>query len=460
MKVKVTAFTLAVTPNPSHQYKLIRFLRAYRDWVQYVVDQIWFSVELPSMKKLHYKFYEILRKQGFRAHHCHKIERRAREVVKGIRKQWIEKLKHEIRDELRIFYGKKKLTKSERKAIEDLAWEIAKYQLNLMIESREFKVSKTHSEKPVLKKLTARLDHQDYKLDVNTKTLKIAVLNNEWVELKLLWYSYLEGYFNSSWRPKEILVSCRDNEVWVYFTFEKEVVLKQPKAIMGVDINFDNITYTIIDTSGKLATIGTIPFNGLKRALVHKIITEEIMMKYPRKWRFTKGIREAIRKHGRRARNILNDSCHYVSRRIVNIAREYDALIVLEDLSKLKTKASGSKRFNKRLSLWAYHRIQSYIYYKALAKELNVAYVNPRRTSKTSPLGGKLTFINYKWAKLPNGHIVTRDIVASWNLALRGLKLYIRDVGSRGSVETPKAPDQMQPQEGMKGKPMFTVYYI
>ena len=126
----------------------------------------------------------------------------------------------------------------------------------------------------------------------------------------------------------------------------------------------------------------------------------------------------------------------------------------MEDLSKLKTKVSGSKRFNKRLSLWAYHRIHSFIHYKALAKELNVAYVNPRRTSKTSPLGGKLTFINYKWAKLPNGHIVTRDIVASWNLALRGLKLLTRDVGSRGSMEIPKAPEGDEAPNPMKGKPV------
>ncbi|MCD6095927.1 MAG: hypothetical protein J7J99_05110 [Thermoprotei archaeon] len=50
--------------------------------------------------------------------------------------------------------------------------------------------------KPVLKKLTARLDYQDYRLDMNNKVLRIAVLNNEWAELKLEWYSYLEKYLS------------------------------------------------------------------------------------------------------------------------------------------------------------------------------------------------------------------------------------------------------------------------
>ena len=79
--------------------------------------------------------------------------------------------------------------------------------------------------------------------------------------------------------------------------------------------------------------------------------------KHSKKWRYVKGIREAVRRHGRRARNILVDSSHYISRRIAEIAKEYNSLIVLEDLDKLKARANGSGRFNKRLTLWAYRRI-------------------------------------------------------------------------------------------------------
>ena len=219
---------------------------------------------------------------------------------------------------------------------------------------------------------------------------------------------------------------------------------------MGVDINFNNIAYTIIDVDGKLITIDTIPFNGLRRALVHKIIAERIQKSYSRKWRYVKEIREAIRKHGGKAKNILVDSCHYVSRRTVEVAKEYDALIVLENLIKLKNRVNGSKGFNRKLSLWSYRRIQSYIHYKALIEGTPVAYVSAKGSSRESPIGGKLVFINYRWAKLPNGHVVTRDIVASWNIALRGFRLLTQDVGSRGFVEALKAPNQMQTQEGMK----------
>ena len=59
----------------------------------------------------------------------------------------------------------------------------------------------------LLKKLTARLDYQDYKLDINNKILRIAILNNKWIELKLQWYNYLNKYFSREWRLKEILMS-------------------------------------------------------------------------------------------------------------------------------------------------------------------------------------------------------------------------------------------------------------
>lgn len=106
--------------------------------------------------------------------------------------------------------------------------------------------------------------------------------------MKLLWYSYLNEYFNGGWRLKEILVSYRDNRIWIYLTFEKTVKLIKPKTIMGVDINFNNITHTIINLDGKVVTMGVIPFNGLRKALAHKIIAEEIQRRYSRKWRYVR----------------------------------------------------------------------------------------------------------------------------------------------------------------------------
>jgi len=89
-----------------------------------------------------------LRKQGFRAHHCHKIERRAREVVKAVRNQHLALLTEEIIGEVTEIYtsikgGSKKLSRYELGVIHVLARKIARYQLELMIENKEFRVSRT-----------------------------------------------------------------------------------------------------------------------------------------------------------------------------------------------------------------------------------------------------------------------------------------------------------------------------
>jgi len=97
---------------------------------------------IPYNKTLHRVFYSRLRKLGFKAHHVSEIYKHAREVVKAAKKN--------------------------------------------------------NGSRPVLKKLTARIHPLDYKIDFNTKTLRIAVLQDRWVELRLKWYGYLDKHLGDS----------------------------------------------------------------------------------------------------------------------------------------------------------------------------------------------------------------------------------------------------------------------
>ena len=364
MRVTVTAKVDAVTPEGGEGL-LVEFLRAYRDAVQLVVDGVWGLDSVPFEKTLHKMFYSRLRSLGFRAHHVSEIYKRAKEVVKSTKKN--------------------------------------------------------NGSRPVFKKLTARIHPLDYKVDYNTKTLRIAVLQDRWVELRLKWYGYLDKYLGSSWRLGEVLVSYKSGRILVYLTFNKEVSLREPKTVMGVDINFSNVTYTIIDLNGNLVSVGVVPFRGLRRALHLKKLAEGLQRRYPRSWRFTKWARRARSKWLRRARSVLVDTAHYVAKRIVEVAGEYGALIVFEDLRRLRENSSSGKRLSWETQLWCYRRIQSYAEYKALLEGLRVVYVDPRRSSKTSPNGKPLRFVNYRFVQLGET-ITTRDVVASWNIALRGLK--------------------------------------
>jgi putative transposase len=381
MRVLATAKVEAVAPEGGEAL-IIQFLKLYRDAVQYIVDGIWFLNDVPSEEKLHKMFYSELRRQGFRAHHVSEIYRRAKEVVEGAKRN--------------------------------------------------------NGSKPVLKKLTARIHSLDYKIDFSAKVLRVAVLNDEWVELKLKWYKYLDRYLNGSWRPGEILISYRNGKILAYITFHRDVKPIDFKTVMGVDINFNNVTYTVLDLSGSLITIGVIPFKGLGKALHLKKLAEDLHRRYPKSWRFLKWVRGVRGRWLNKARSILIDSAHKLSKRLAEIAKEYKALIVFEDLDKLKENSNNNYKLLWEKSLWCYKRIQMFTEYKATFHGIKTVYVNPAKTSRKSPNGKKLRFINYRFAEL--GDVVTsRDVVASWNIALRGLKKLKRMRGSRVKL-SPDSP--------------------
>jgi putative transposase len=201
MRVRATAKVEAVAPERGE--RLIQFLKAHRDAVQEIVDELWCLGKTFSKATLHEIYYNKLRGRGFRAHHASEIYKRAREVVEA--------------------------TKGNG------------------------------GSRPLLKKLTARIHPLDYKIDLKARALRIAILNDEWVELELKWYDYLDKYLDGSWRLGEVLVSYRRNGIFAYLVFNKEVRLREPKAVMGIDLNFDNATCTIVDLNGNLITIYPCP---------------------------------------------------------------------------------------------------------------------------------------------------------------------------------------------------------
>ena len=150
----------------------------------------------------------------------------------------------------------------------------------------------------------------------------------------------------------------------------------------------------------------------------------------------------------RQARNILVDSSHYVAKKLVEVTRGYNAVIVLEDLEKLKNSMKNAK-LSWESHLWCYRRIQAYIEFKALVEGVKVVYVDPMGTSRISPNGKSLAFINYRFVKLGNT-TTSRDVIASWNLALRYLK---QMRGSRVTWSPDSPRDEAVKTRAKRGNP-------
>jgi len=127
----VVVETLRVRAVPEGSYEhLLEFLRVYRDAVQLVVNELWSLDAKLSKKKLHEMFYEKLRRLGFRAHHVKQIYTYAQSIVISARGNG--------------------------------------------------------GRKPVMRRLSARIDKYDYKLDLDNMALVLKLHNNYEVRLKLL----------------------------------------------------------------------------------------------------------------------------------------------------------------------------------------------------------------------------------------------------------------------------------
>ena len=57
-----------------------------RKAIQHIVDALWELDKLPTLNQLHQMFYKMLRKQGFRAHQCKQIYKYALGIARSAKK--------------------------------------------------------------------------------------------------------------------------------------------------------------------------------------------------------------------------------------------------------------------------------------------------------------------------------------------------------------------------------------
>ncbi|MEM0285132.1 MAG: zinc ribbon domain-containing protein [Sulfolobales archaeon] len=373
---------------------LVEFLRLYRDAVQFVVNKLWSLDKVPSISTLHGMFYSELRKLGFRAHHVKQIYVYAKAVIKACKRN--------------------------------------------------------NGRKPVLRRLTARIDKYDYKLDLESRALILKIHENREVKLRLLTSTdRIEKY--KKWSNYEIAVKVVENEVYVAVYFRRAVEPRRTRMIMTVDVNFDNVTLAVFTSSGELLKLKRYE-TPLRKILTHRIWIERIQSRYSRSWRFIRGVRRAIRRHGERIRSIAWDYAHKLGDRVAKIAGRCRAVVLLEDLNHLRDRVNGGSSFNKKLSLWFYRKMLFTISYEALERGLAVRYVNPSKTSTTCPkCGSRSKDIGGRVLKCTRcGFTGDRDVIACINLFYR----YSRCGGLGVPLNAPKGDANPRPMRGNRDEAM------
>lgn len=192
--VVVEAFRVRALPEGGCDH-LLEFLRLYRDAVQMVVDSVWGLKAKLSKKRLHRLFYNDLVSLGLRAHHAKEVYLYAKSLV----------------DSARGSGGRK----------------------------------------PVLRRLSARIDRYDYRLDLGNTTLTLKLHSGYEVKLRLVTSRGRIERFRG-WSNYELVVKYDKGGFWVSVYFKRSVRTVEPRTVMSIDLNFDNVTLAVLTLDGKL----------------------------------------------------------------------------------------------------------------------------------------------------------------------------------------------------------------
>lgn len=172
----------------------------------------------------------------------------------------------------------------------------------------------------------------------------------------------------------ECKVYRRNGEWYIHITVFKEVKTKE------------NYTHVLaVDVGERVMTCVCGTWNSLKPIFYGKEI-RGIRRHYA--WlrrRFQKKkLLKKVKEIGNKENRIINDMLHKISREIVTMAKEYNAMIVMGKLKGIRKNAKNKgKRIRRLINSWAYYKLQKYIEYKALWEGIKVVYIDEKGTSIT-----------------------------------------------------------------------------
>ena len=365
-------------------------LLLYRYAMQRVVDALWDLDKVPNRSQSHRMFYNVLRSYGFRAHVARNIYDLALALVKAVKEN--------------------------------------------------------NGSKPTLRKLSARLDYQDARVELDRGIVR-AIIRDKWHALKLKHRrEYIERFKGLRW--KEVHIKYENGRLLVSIVFEFRYEPYAPRGIVALDINLRTVTACDGSEIRRYRTRFIDALSKRKRG-------EELMKKYPKRWRYNEKILEKVKSLHRRAKNIIVDWSWKFAKQIILKALRHGYAVALEDLEGLRENVnSKSNEVAWKFTMFAYRRLQHSIISKALEYGVPIIIVDPRSTSSTCPrCGEKLVYIHRLAVCRRCGFKADRDSVGAMNIWFRALQAYAGVPGSPLSAPAVKGEARRSrgtSYEGMK----------
>jgi putative transposase len=235
---------------------------------------------------------------------------------------------------------------------------------------------------PYVKRLMMKAENQAYKLDRESGVIDLPIRAGCHVVLRLVVSQFHRKYLDDMALSLGSLTILPDR---VVVAFRKDAPKPfMPESVLSLDTNERSLDGVFVEGDVAKAVKAEFPDIAIIQQRHHDR-RRRLQKKKAHDRRISKRLcrREGTREHRR-----VDYRLHQVANSVLKFAEERRSAIVLEDLKEFKSKRS--KELNRRLSIWPRRKLHQIIEYKAQWKGIPVVKVDPRNSSRTCPICGRI----------------------------------------------------------------------
>jgi putative transposase len=235
---------------------------------------------------------------------------------------------------------------------------------------------------PYVKRLIMKAENQAYKLNRKSGIIDLPIRAGCHVELRLVVSQYHRKYLDDMTLSLGSLTVLPDR---VVLTFRKNTPKPfVPESVLSLDTNERSLDGVFVE--GEVAKAIKAEFPDI--AVIQQRHHDRRKRLQKKKAHDRRTSRNLCRREGTREHRRVDYRLHQVANSVLKFAEEKKSAIVLEDLRGMRPKRN--KELNRRLSMWPRRKLHQIIEYKAQWKGIPVVKVDPRNSSRTCPICGRI----------------------------------------------------------------------
>jgi len=235
---------------------------------------------------------------------------------------------------------------------------------------------------PYVRRLMMKTENQAYKLDRERGVVDLPIRAGCHVKLELQVSDYHRRYLDD---PSLTLGSLTLLPDRVIVTFRKEAPRPYvPESALSLDTNERSLDGVFV--KGYQARAVKAEFHDA--ATIQQRHHDRRKRLQRKKAHDRRTSRRLCRREGAREHHRIEYRLHQVANAVISFAEDQRSAIVLEELKGFKTR--WNKELNRRLSLWPRRKLHQIIEYKAQWRGIPVVKVDPRYSSRTCPICGRI----------------------------------------------------------------------